>query len=1487
MNRMLPPQDGTPPHVTGNYRETRPGKPPHGGIDFNYQGGQTGINLTHPTIYSPISGTVTFVGGQFATIKIRDADGNSHEILHTHSQAVTVGQQINAGDPIGTMGGRGPNGINEFAQHVHYQMKDPQGRRINPQDWWDNGGSGIRGSDSAGHSNHGTGAAGGPGAGGASVSKRNTYLAPRDPLALDLDGDGIETTSTQDGTQNGRVILFDHDGDGVKTGTGWVKPDDGWLVLDRDGNGTIDSGRELFGIDTLKRNGQRATDGFDALRDEDSNQDGTIDAADSVFAHLRIWRDLNQDGVSQANELSTLADNKIISIGVNATAGRIDLGHGNVQTATGTFTRSNGTTGTANPSNGTAANLDVLADTFYRDFTQRVALTDQAKALPFLRGSGRVRDLDEAISLSSDLGNWVQAYSEQTTRQAQLERLDGLMERWVNTSDMKSLQAQADALKRNGVTLTYVLSGLAPGTAAYEDFLRKLGIVERLMGFTYGGRQGEARFTPLDAASGKMTVTLSDAQVTNIALAYERFKTDIYESLLLTTRLAPIYTLAEMNFVNGAWVTDWSGVEQALKQGIQRNPREGILDAIEFVSALGYKTAAEMGWDGIGFLTDQLNATPELGAFIKESSSWTVIFAAANEHYLPGTLGSDLLVGTSGDDSIIGEQGNDVFIGKGGNDTFDGGSGNDTYEFAIGSGVDRIYEQDSTAGNTDVVRFADVASTALTALERKGNDLVIKYGANDQLTINNYFIAPDYKVEQFKFSDGVTWDDVAIKMHAITKGDASNNFILGYNDGSNRIYGLEGDDIIYGGALADTLDGGTGNDTLNGGAGNDIYQFAIGSGVDRIEDYGGNTDVVRFADVASTALTALERKDNDLVIKYGASDQLTVSGYFYPGDSGAKIEQFKFSDGVTWDETAIKARVITKGDANNNTILGYNDGSNRIYGWDGNDAIYGGALADTLYGGAGNDMLSGNSGADLLDGGTGNDVLNGGSGNDIYQFAIGAGVDRIEDCDSTASNTDVVRFADVASTALTALERKGNDLVIRYGSSDQLTVSEYFNPNTSSYKVEQFAFSDGVTWDDAAIKARVITNGDAYNNYIVGYNDGNNRIYGLDGNDEIYGGTLADTLYGGDGFDTLISNGGDDTLLGGAGNDVLGGNSGADLLDGGTGNDTLYGDAGNDILDGGTGNDVLDGGSGNDTYRFASGSGVDRIEDYDTTAGNSDVVRFADVASTALTALERKGNDLVIRYGSSDQLTVSNYFNPYTSGYKVEQFMFSDGVTWDDAAIKARVITKGDVNNNYIVGYNDGNNRIYGLDGNDEIYGGALADTLYGGNGNDVLSGGSGADLLDGGTGNDTLHGDAGNDILDGGTGNDVLDGGSGNDTYRFASGAGVDRIYDYDTTAGNTDVVCIGPGVTTDQLWFRHVGADLEVSIMGTSDQITISNWYSDAAYHVEQFKTSDGKVLLDGEVNALVSAMAAFAPPALGHMSLSVDEQKALHPVIAAHWK
>lgn len=70
----------------------------------------------------------------------------------------------------------------------------------------------------------------------------------RDPLAIDLDRDGIETLGIP---ATGSPVLFDHNGDGVRTGTGWLRPDDGWLVRDIDGNGTIDSGRELFGVDTV------------------------------------------------------------------------------------------------------------------------------------------------------------------------------------------------------------------------------------------------------------------------------------------------------------------------------------------------------------------------------------------------------------------------------------------------------------------------------------------------------------------------------------------------------------------------------------------------------------------------------------------------------------------------------------------------------------------------------------------------------------------------------------------------------------------------------------------------------------------------------------------------------------------------------------------------------------------------------------------------------------------------------------------------------------------------------------------------------------------------------------------------------------------------------------------------------------------------------------------------------------------------------------
>ncbi|MCC4589557.1 peptidoglycan DD-metalloendopeptidase family protein [Xanthomonas campestris pv. cannae] len=138
MERMLPSQGKVDPHITGHYGEQR-ARGPHGGTDFNYEGGQTGINRQHPTVHAPISGTVTFSGGQYGTVKIRDAQGNSHEILHLDSRSVKEGDTVRAGDPIGTMGGRGPNGASQYAQHVHYQMHDAHGKAVSPETWWNRG----------------------------------------------------------------------------------------------------------------------------------------------------------------------------------------------------------------------------------------------------------------------------------------------------------------------------------------------------------------------------------------------------------------------------------------------------------------------------------------------------------------------------------------------------------------------------------------------------------------------------------------------------------------------------------------------------------------------------------------------------------------------------------------------------------------------------------------------------------------------------------------------------------------------------------------------------------------------------------------------------------------------------------------------------------------------------------------------------------------------------------------------------------------------------------------------------------------------------------------------------------------------------------------------------------------------------------------------------------------------------------------------------
>ncbi|MDB5850023.1 MAG: hypothetical protein JWP29_3775 [Rhodoferax sp.] len=158
--------------------------------------------------------------------------------------------------------------------------------------------------------------------------------------------------------------------------------------------------------------------------------------------------------------------------------------------------------------------------------------------------------------------------------------------------------------------------------------------------------------------------------------------------------------------------------------------------------------------------------------------------------------------------------------------------------------------------------------------------------------------------------------------------------------------------------------------------------------------------------------------------------------------------------------------------------------------------------------------------------------------------------------------------------------------------------------------------------------------------------------------------------------------------------------------------------------------------------------------------------------------------------------------------------------------------------------------------------------------------------VLTGNVASNTLTGRDGNDTLIGGLGADTLVGGSGNDTYLLGRGDGADLVTENDAAAGNTDVAVFGASIATDQLWFRQVGNDLEVSVIGTGDKLNIGGWYLGNQYHVEQFKTSDGHTLLDSQVQNLVQAMAGFAPPAAGQTTLPAGYASNLAPTLAANW-
>jgi trimeric autotransporter adhesin len=904
-----------------------------------------------------------------------------------------------------------------------------------------------------------------------------------------------------------------------------------------------------------------------------------------------------------------------------------------------------------------------------------------------------------------------------------------------------------------------------------------------------------------------------------------------------------------------------------------------------------------------------------------------------------------IIIGTNGDDMLIGGAEADSLWGLNGNDTYVVSTGDTVVEnaaegtdlvisdvsFTLGANVENLLLTgagpiDGTGNSLNNSLTGNSAANVLTG--GVGADTMLGGAGDDTYVVDQ---AGDVVTEQA--NEGV---DTVRSAVSFTIGATIENLTL---TGSAWINGT-------GNELNNILTGNFGMNVLTGGAGNDTYFVGVSDSV-VVENANEGTDLVVSTTVSWTLGANIENLTltGDFRPINGTGNELNN---ILIGNFGPNV----LTGGAGNDTYYVGARDSVVENVNEGTDLVVSDvtwtlGANLEYlTLTGTGAING--TGNSL-----NNILTGNSGANVLDGGLGVDALVGGTGSDTYLVDNGSDVvtEQVnEGADTVQSSVTYTLIANVENLTLigtTAINGTGNELrnVLRGNSGANVLTGgvghDTYVVSTGDTVVENategtdVVLSD-VTWTLGANLEYLTLSGTGAINGTG--NSLNNTLTGNSGANVLTGGAGNDTYYVGAG-DMMVefATGGTDLVVSGV-SWALGANlenltlSGTGAING-TGNslnNTLRGNSAANILDGGLGVDVLVGGTGGDTYLVDNGSDVvtEQVnEGADTVQSSVTYTLVANVENLTLigtASINGIGNNL------NNTLRGNSEANVLSGGMGNDTYVVSTGDTVVENATEGTDLVMSDVtwtlgaNLEYLTLTGTGaingtgnslNNTLRGNSAANVLTGGAGHDTYYVGAGDSVVENANegtdvvvsdvtwtlGANLeyltLSGtgainGTGNslnNTLTGNSTANVLTGGSGNDTLAGGLANDTYRIDRGAGQDRISEDDGTVGNSDRLLYGATINPLDLVLSRQVNDLRLAIHGSTDFVTIQNWFSaPTTAQVETIQAGNGQTLLSTQVDQLIQAMAGFTQQTGLTWDQAIDQQpQNVQTVLAASWQ